>query len=136
MLRKRTPNAIRLPIGLWLLGVVLTGGCAAWSQPPSDELPTLSAGIRGNTHIKGVIHYKEFDGGIYYIHGDDSINYEPINLPKRFRKADLTVEARAQRLANNESIHSIGPVVKLLAIQEVAEKPKRKDPDPGAASPP
>ena len=102
-------------IGQWALLLTLAG-CrgseAEWVVPtPGAE----QVGTR--IHIIGTVRYYTLEGGFYAIRGNDSVTYDPRNLPSAFRKDGLQVEAEARRRDDMMGIHQVGPIVDLQRIR-------------------
>jgi uncharacterized lipoprotein YbaY len=57
------------------------------------------------------------EGGLYVIRGDDSVSYNPTNLPAAFRQDGLPVEAYARSRGDMAGIHQVGPMVQLERIR-------------------
>ena len=98
------------------LSIVLLAGCG---QGGNDWVtPTPPAEIKGPTiTIAGVVRHLEIEGGIYAIRGQDSVTYDPTNLPEGFWKDGLRVEAVARRRDDMMSMRQVGPIVDLERIR-------------------
>jgi hypothetical protein len=80
--------------------------------------PTPAADQVGQLiHITGIVRHFELEGGFYAIRGDDSVTYNPTNLPAEFRQDGLAVEADARRRDDMASIQQVGPLVQLERIR-------------------
>ena len=99
----------------WVLVVAVTG-CR---QSGGDWVKlTRSADSTAPTNpIAGVVRHVELEGGFFAIRGDDSVTYDPINLPELFRRDGLRVEAIARRRDDMMSIRQVGPIVELERIR-------------------
>ena len=98
----------------WLLVAAVTGcgqsGGTNWVTLTSDATaPTTS--------IAGVVRHVELEGGFFVVRGDDSVTYDPINLPDSFRKDGLRVEAVARRRDDMMSTRQVGTIIELERIR-------------------
>jgi len=95
-----------------IIGVVfvLTGASALSTQFTNDD---------GLIHGLGTVKYLSFEGGFYGIVGDDSKNYDPINMPQEFKVDDLRVQFTAN-LTHYASVHLCGHVVNLFSIERLS----------------
>jgi len=59
----------------------------------------------------------ELEGGFFAIRGDDSVTYNPTNLPAEFQQDGLAVEADARRRDDMAGIHQVGPLIQLERIR-------------------
>jgi parallel beta-helix repeat protein len=92
------------------VGFVLTGASALSTQFTNDD---------GLIHGLGTVKYLSFEGGFYGIVGDDSKNYDPINMPQEFKVDDLRVQFTAN-LTHYASVHLWGHVVNLFSIERLS----------------
>jgi hypothetical protein len=83
-----------------------------WVSPTPAAEP-----IGARIHITGIVRQFELEGGFYAIRGDDSVTYNPTNLPAEFRQDGLAVEADARRRDDMVSIQQVGPLVQLERIR-------------------
>jgi hypothetical protein len=60
----------------------------------------------------------DVEGGVFVIHGDDSVTYQPTNLPEGFRYEGTRVEADARRVQDAVGVHMVGHIVELLRIRQ------------------
>ena len=99
----------------WLI-IILLAGCG---QGGDDWVtPTPPAEVKGPTlTIAGVVRHLEIGGGVFAIRGQDSVTYDPTNLPDGFRKDGLRVEAVARRCDDMMSMRQVGPIVDLERIR-------------------
>jgi hypothetical protein len=99
-----------------LLTLLVIAACgpheADWVSPTPAAEP-----IGPQIHITGVVRHFELEGGFYAIRGDDSVTYNPTNLPAEFRQDGLAVEADARRRDDMASIQQVGPLVQLERIR-------------------
>jgi hypothetical protein len=111
MTRKIRGNRIR-PVMALLLLAACGSREAEWVSPtPAAE----SVGPR--IHITGIVRRFELEGGFFAIRGDDSVTYNPTNLPAEFQQDGLAVEADARRRDDMAGIHQVGPLVQLERIR-------------------
>lgn len=101
------------PIGLLLALVAACGhGGNEWVAPAHSADPT------GPTiTITGVVRHFEIEGGFWAIRGQDSVTYDPTNLPDAFQKDGLRVEAVARRRDDMMGTRQVGPMVELERIR-------------------
>jgi hypothetical protein len=80
----------------------------------------LSADTSAGTTIQitGVVRHNQIEGGFWAIRGDDSVTYDPTNLPEEFRREGLRVEAEARLRDDMAGIHMAGPLVELRRIRK------------------
>ena len=65
----------------------------------------------------GVVRYISFEGGFYGIISDDSKQYNPINLPKEFKKDGLRVSFKGEK-ADVVGIRTWGTTIKITDIKK------------------
>lgn len=82
------------------------------------DLAADSAATGTPLRITGVIRHDEVEGGFWAIRGDDSVTYDPTNLPEEFRREGLRVEAEARLRDDMAGIHMAGPLVELRRIRK------------------
>lgn len=103
-------------LGLALLLVVV--GChrpdGQWTAvtPGADS---AGAPIR----IVGVVRFLSVEGGVFTIRGDDSVTYNPMNLPAEFQKDGLRIEAEGRRRDDMMGIQMVGPIVQLERVRKL-----------------
>jgi hypothetical protein len=92
---------------------------AACGKADNDWVtPTPPADASGAAMtITGVVHHFELEGGFYAIRGDDSVTYDPTNLPAEFRKDGLAVEAVVRPRKNALSVRQVGTLVDVERIR-------------------
>jgi hypothetical protein len=83
------------------------------------DLKTDTAAAGTPLRITGVIRHDAIEGGFWAIRGDDSVTYDPTNLPEDFRREGLRVEAEARRRDDMAGIHMSGPLIELQRIRKV-----------------
>jgi len=72
---------------------------------------------RETQDITATIRFIPIEGGFYALRGDDSVTYDPTNLPKLFQVDGLRVESRVQVRNDLVGIHAVGPIVDVLQIK-------------------
>jgi len=96
--------------------ILLLGGCGKvgtdWIVP---DPPAGTLGTR--VEITGVVRHYQLEGGFYAIRGDDSVTYDPTNLPEALQQDGLRVEAEARRRDDLSGLHQVGPIVDLARIR-------------------
>jgi hypothetical protein len=114
IMQRRNAGAARaIGQGSLLFALAACAGSEAdWvvPTPPAEDVGT-------QIRIVGTVRYSAIEGGFYAIRGDDSVTYDPRNLPAAFRKAGLRVEAVARRRDDMMGIHQVGPIVDLERIR-------------------
>ncbi|HEX3274914.1 MAG TPA: hypothetical protein VHR43_08675 [Gemmatimonadales bacterium] len=92
---------------------------AACGKADNDWVtPTPPADASGAAMtITGVVHHFELEGGFYAIRGDDSVTYDPTNLPTEFQKDGLAVEAVVRPRKNALSVRQVGTLVDVERIR-------------------
>jgi len=98
-------------LSLMLIGCMSPG--SKWVELAAD---TVAVGTP--VRIAGVIRHDNLEGGFWAIRGDDSVTYDPTNLPEEFRREGLRVEAEATRRDDMAGIHMAGPLVELRRIRK------------------
>ncbi len=117
MLRGSTRGIPLATVGL--AAVLLSSACRT---PPPDWV-VLSERAEESEEllsIVGTVERVELEGGFYAIRAEDGTTYEVMNLPERFERAGLPVEARAVARGDMASIRMVGPIVELVRIRERA----------------
>ena len=112
-MRKHSSLALRLARAAMLtLLATCTPRDAMWTvvTPAADS---SGAPVR----IVGVVKYVGLEGGVYTIRGDDSVTYNPTNLPAQFQKDGLLIEAEGRRRDDMMGIHQVGPMVQLERVR-------------------
>ena len=84
------------------------------NDPPSPAMPpTVPA---DSFEIVGTVVHKAIEGGFYAIDGDNGRKYDPINLPKSFRRDGLRVRVTARRRRDAMSLHMYGAIIEIVNI--------------------
>ena len=100
----------------WLL-VVAAASCRPSGDGDWVKLTRSSDATAPTISIAGVVRHVELEGGFFAIRGDDSVTYDPINLPDSFRQDGLRVEAVVRRRDDMISTRQVGPIVELERIR-------------------
>jgi putative lipoprotein len=95
-----------------LMAACASGGSNAWVDLKTDAStgPTIE--------LAGTVHHLEVEGGVWVIRDAKGTGYQPTNLPDRFRKEGMRVEAVGRRRDNLVSIGMTGTLVELSRIRE------------------
>jgi hypothetical protein len=99
----------------WLFVALLVGcsrSASDWVTPDPPAEATAPSIM-----ITGVVRHFEVEGGFFAIRGEDSVTYDPTNLPVGFQKEGLPVEAAARRRGDMVSTRQVGPIVELERIR-------------------
>ena len=67
----------------------------------------------------GTVVFLSIEGGFYGIKGDNGKNYDPVNLPREFRKNGLRVRYEVRELRDRASVHMWGTIVEIVHIEEL-----------------
>jgi putative lipoprotein len=103
-----------------LMVACASGASNAWVDLKTDA----SAGPM--MELAGTVHHLEVEGGVWVIRDAKGTGYQPTNLPDRFRKEGMSVEAVGRRRDNLVSIGMTGTLVELSRIRERAEQQGQK----------
>ena len=121
------PHLIRL-IMIFLFSALLCG-CTGKPEPqePSHN-KTQETGVTAPDQapghafeVKGLVVYKEIEGGFFAIEGDDGKTYDPVNLPEAFRKDGLRVRLTARKKEDMAGIHMHGTIIEIVDISKAPE---------------
>jgi hypothetical protein len=99
---------------IWLS--LLLAACGKAGDDWVTATPPADATGSGMT-ITGVVRHVELEGGFYAIRGDDSVTYNPTNLPADFQKDGLAVEAVVRPRKDVLSIRQVGTIVEVERIR-------------------
>jgi hypothetical protein len=111
----RVRRSLALALGALTLTVVACMSTGSkWVELKADTAATGTP-----LRISGVIRHNEIEGGFWAIRGDDSVTYDPTNLPEEFKRDGLRVEAEANRRDDMAGIHMSGPLVELRRIRKL-----------------
>lgn len=101
-----------------LVALAACNGTAGGRDETSWVTPTPAAEDAGSAvTIVGVVTRVELEGGYFAIRGEDGVSYDPTNLPAKFQKDGLKVEAEARQRDDMMGIHQGGPIVQLVRIR-------------------
>jgi hypothetical protein len=100
----------------WILLLFTSGGCgsggAKWVVPG-----TVAEPVGERITIVGLVRHSDLEGGFYTIRGNDSVTYDPTNLPSEFQSEGLAVEAEARKRDDLLGTHQVGPIVQIERIR-------------------
>ncbi|MGK7313244.1 MAG: hypothetical protein ACN0LA_13500 [Candidatus Longimicrobiales bacterium M2_2A_002] len=65
----------------------------------------------------GTVVWRTVEGGLYVIEADNGTTYEPLTLPSEFRVDSLRVSFEGEIRTDVASIHMVGPLLEITAIQ-------------------
>ncbi len=94
------------------------GSAACGPKPVPWTVLGPEAASRPSFRMLGSIRHLDLEGGVFVIHGDDSVTYAPTNLPKEFQYDGTRVEADARRADQASGIQQVGPPIELLRIRQ------------------
>jgi hypothetical protein len=83
---------------------------------------TACSSISGNSQAKNVtatVRFISIEGGFYALRGDDSVTYDPTNLPKAFQVDGLRVQSRLNVRSDLGGTHMVGPIVDIVEINTI-----------------
>ncbi len=86
-----------------------------FSSPANAAQKTSPAEV---LHLTGHVYYANIEGGFYGILGDDGIKYQPVNLPRKFKKEGLSLTFDAANKNNTISTFQWGTIVELSNVKE------------------
>jgi hypothetical protein len=72
---------------------------------------------RETKDITATVRFMSFEGGFYALRGDDSVTYDPTNLPNDFKVDGLRVQSRVQVRKDLRGTHMAGPIVDIIQIK-------------------
>ncbi|MBC8015221.1 MAG: hypothetical protein H7X79_05695 [Sporomusaceae bacterium] len=90
-----------------LLTLFSSSVIAAQSKPPSEPF-----------HLTGHVYYSTIEGGFYGIISDDGIKYQPINLPRKFKKEGLSLKFDAKLRDKAISFFQWGTIIEMSNVSE------------------
>jgi hypothetical protein len=92
---------------------------AACGQADNEWItPTPPARATGTPiTITGVVRRFPLEGGFYAIRGDDSVTYDPTNLPANFQQDGLAIEAVVRPRKDVMTTRQVGTVVDVERIR-------------------
>ena len=82
--------------------------------------PTSTGVTRTGDEVSGTGTIRHFtvEGGFFAIRGDDSVTYDPTNLPLSLHRAGVRVRFAGRIRDDMMSFHMVGPIVELVEIKE------------------
>jgi hypothetical protein len=97
-----------------LMVACASGGSSAWVELKTDATagPTIE--------LAGTVHYQDIEGGVWVIRDAKGTSYQPTNLPDRFRREGMAVEAVGRLRDDLVSVGMAGSLVELSRIRESA----------------
>lgn len=95
------------PIFVLILLLTLFSPAAIAAQPPADTF-----------HVTGQVYYANIEGGFYGIISDDGIKYQPINLPRKFKKEGLSLKFDAKIKDQGVSAFQWGTMIEMSKVSE------------------
>ncbi len=69
-------------------------------------------------HLTGQVAYSAIEGGFYGILGDDGVKYQPTNLPRKFKKENISLKFDAKIKDSMVSAFQWGTIVELSNVSE------------------
>jgi len=116
-------------IGLVIvLTIVTVDGCTSLDKRNANRGgPVAAAGSKecaalpqaNVIELQGTVVYKDLQGGLFIIDGDDGKTYDPINLPEAFKKDGIRVHATIRARDDVGSIHMVGDIIEIVDIDAV-----------------
>lgn len=88
-----------------VVGLVTFSGCI----PLDSGQPLLD--------VTGTVRFIELEGGFFGIVADDGTQYEPIDLPERYRQNGLRVHLLARVRDDYASIFMWGTIIEVVSIE-------------------
>lgn len=70
------------------------------------------------TSLTGTVKYVEIEGGFWAIESEEGENYDPMNLPERFQKEGLSIEAEVKVREDVGSIRMYGTIIEIHTIKQ------------------
>jgi hypothetical protein len=111
---------------LLLLAVVFNLGCSPFvAAPPALPAAGKQESASGNSSSKavfsdsGTVRCFDMEGGFCGIIGDETGNFEPINLSEEFQKDGLRVKFTAIHLMDMFSTLMWGSKIEIVSIEEI-----------------
>src|ERR1700674_1044114 len=92
---------------LVLVGLLCSAACS--SIPSNSQTKSVTATVR----------FISIEGGFFALRGDDSVTYDPRNLPKLFQVDGLRVQTRLNVRSDLGGVHMVGPIVDVVDIVEI-----------------
>ena len=114
----RTRNALAFGWGVLLLSVVTLGLTGCDAVPWQDDGLAPGDTDEETIQIEGTVRYLELEGGFWAIEGVDETTYDPVNLPEAYQEEGLAVRVQAVVREDLASIHMVGPIIEIRAIEK------------------
>jgi len=102
----RLTTKIQILVFLFLTFISNTTSAAQPTPPPTTF------------HLTGKVVYSPVEGGFYGILGDDGIKYQPTNLPRKFKKENISLHFDAKRKDGMVSTFQWGTIIELANVSE------------------
>jgi hypothetical protein len=93
------------------------GGGGNWENQHAD--PSVKSDI---FQIVGTVRFVQLEGGHYVIRLPDGSQFNPINLPDRFKASGMKVQAEVRRRNDILSTAMLGPLVEILRIRSASDE--------------
>lgn len=77
----------------------------------------LAANPKNEQMITGTVQYLDFEGGFYGLVADSGEKYDPINLPKEYKKDGLRVKFQVEEKKGMVGFHMWGKIVEVVKIE-------------------
>ena len=92
-----------------------------------DELAQQQQAVAANTvsdtpadnWYTGKVEWQSIEGGFWLLIADDGHGFDPINLPKDFRKDGLRVRFQVKEKKGVSSFHMRGKIVEIISIEKL-----------------
>jgi len=78
-----------------------------------------TTGNNRTRNISATVRFITIEGGFYALRGDDSVTYDPTNLPRLFQVDGLRVQSRLNVRSDLGGIHMVGPIVDIVEIKTI-----------------
>lgn len=104
--------------------VILLGALAACSPENDADAPADRSDEPAGEVVEGTgtVVWRTVEGGLYVIEADDGTTYEPVSLAPDFRIDSLRVSFEGEVRTDMASIHMVGPLLEITAIQPLDEQ--------------
>jgi hypothetical protein len=93
--------------------------CTACGSISGNNQTKLATGNKQTKSVTGTVRFFGFEGGFYGLRGDDSVTYDPTNLPKDFQVDGLRVQSRLNVRSDLGDTHMVGPIVDIVEIEKI-----------------
>jgi hypothetical protein len=88
-------------------------------NPSSAASPQKGATLNNIISETGTIVFNQIEGGFWGIVGDSGINYDPVNLSKKFKKEGIKVRFKATEMKGAISYHMWGVLISIQSIEQL-----------------